>query len=115
MPSTGRRPPLPREARRGVRALAHPHESRERETPGSATASYWNVVALRGGGESGCAPGTRRSRPGPARGSMGDKTAALRRDVNRIVLEGVIPDRVRHRPADRRARPRRSSKPTGNW
>ncbi len=33
---------------------------------------------------------------------MGDQTAAFRSDINRLVLEGIIPDRVRPLPAEQR-------------
>ena len=69
--------------------------------PGSATASYWSVVALRGSGKPAAAwdaavAGWARAR------LMGDQAAAFRADINRLVLEGIIPDRVRPLPAEQR-------------
>ncbi len=70
--------------------------------PGSATASYWSVVALRGGGNAirawdAAVAGWARAR------LMGDRSAAFRSDVNRLILDGIIPDRVRTVAQDQRA------------
>lgn len=67
----------------------------------SATATYWMVVALRGGGHplrawDAAVAGWARAR------LMGDRTAAFRADINRIVLEGIIPDRARELPSEER-------------
>ena len=69
--------------------------------PGSATASYWSVVALRGGGNSirawdAAVAGWARAR------LMGDRSAAFRSDINRLILDGIIPDRVRTVAQDQR-------------
>jgi hypothetical protein len=69
--------------------------------PGSPTASYWSVVALRGRGNAtgawdAAVAGWARAR------LMGDQTAAFRSDINRLVLEGIIPDRVRPLPPEQR-------------
>lgn len=68
----------------------------------SATATYWAVVALRGAGNTlrawdAAVAGWARAR------LMGDRTAAFRSDINRLMLDGIIPDRVRALPADKRA------------
>jgi hypothetical protein len=68
----------------------------------SATATYWSIVALRGSGNAlrawdAAVAGWARAR------LMGDRTAAFRADINRLVLEGIIPDRVRPLPAEQRA------------
>jgi tetratricopeptide (TPR) repeat protein len=62
--------------------------------PTSATATYWTVVALRGAGNplrawDAAVAGWARAR------LMGDRTAAFRSDINRVVLDGIIPDRIR--------------------
>jgi hypothetical protein len=69
--------------------------------PGSATASYWSIVALRGGGNStrawdAAVAGWARAR------LMGDRSAAFRSDINRLILDGIIPDRVRTVAQDQR-------------
>jgi hypothetical protein len=67
----------------------------------SATATYWMVVALRGGGHQlrawdAAVAGWARAR------LMGERTAAFRADINRLVLDGLIPDRVRDLPLEDR-------------
>lgn len=70
--------------------------------PSSPTAGYWTIVALRGAGNSARAwdaavAGWARAR------LMGDRTASFRGDLNRLVNEGIIPDRVRALPENQRA------------
>ena len=70
--------------------------------PGSAAAAYWLVVATRGCGDARAAwdaaiAGWVRAR------LAGARSATLRADLDKLVLEGIIPDRVRELPADRRA------------
>jgi hypothetical protein len=70
--------------------------------PGSAAAAYFLVVAIRGGGESSDAwdaaiAGWVRAR------LAGARSAALRADLDKLVLEGIIPDRVGAMTADKRA------------
>jgi tetratricopeptide (TPR) repeat protein len=70
--------------------------------PASATASYWLVVALRGAGNAirawdAAVAGWARAR------LMGDRSAAFRSDINRLILDGIIPDRVRTVAPDQRA------------
>ena len=46
----------------------------------------------------------------------GERSAALRADLDKLVLEGIIPDRVRTAAPDERAQPEsRSAQPNGNW
>lgn len=67
----------------------------------SATASYWIVVALRGAGHplrawDAAVAGWARAR------LMGERTAAFRADIDQLVLEGIIPDRVRNLTPEQR-------------
>jgi tetratricopeptide (TPR) repeat protein len=93
---------LPREAREAAFARLETRMRTELITDAtSATATYWAVVALRGAGLAtrawdAAVAGWARAR------LMGDRTAAFRSDVNRLVLEGIIPDRVRPLPAEER-------------
>jgi len=69
--------------------------------PGSAVAGYWVVVAARGIGDadrawSAAVAGWVRAR------LAGEQAAMLRADLDRLVQEGIIPDRVRPLPSDRR-------------
>jgi hypothetical protein len=68
----------------------------------SAAASYWMVVGLRGAGELERAWHAAVAAWVRAR-LMGDRAAALRADLDHLVLEGVIPDRVQHIAQDQRA------------
>ena len=62
--------------------------------PGSAAAAYWIVVATRGAGEPDAA--WEAAIAGWVRARLaGSRSAALRADLDRLVLEGIIPDRVR--------------------
>jgi hypothetical protein len=77
--------------------------SREQaRNPGSAAAAYWMVVGTRGAGEPAAAwdaaiAGWVRAR------LAGARAATLRADLDKLVLEGIIPDRVRTVAADKRA------------
>ena len=69
--------------------------------PGSAAAAYWVVVGTRGTGDAMAAwdaaiAGWVRARLASSR------SATLRADLDKLVLEGIIPDRVRSVPAERR-------------
>jgi hypothetical protein len=72
------------------------------KNPASAPAAYWNIAALRGAAESGRAWDAAVAAWARAR-LMGEHAAALRADLNQLVIEGIIPDRVRHLPADQRS------------
>jgi hypothetical protein len=93
---------LEREAR--VNAFRRMRERMSRElsrNPGSAAAAYFLVVATRGSGEpleawDAAIAGWVRAR------LAGARSASLRADLDKLVLEGVIPDRVQSLPADRR-------------
>lgn len=70
--------------------------------PGSAAAAYWVVVGTRGSGEAVAAwdaaiAGWVRAR------LAGARSATLRADLDKLVLEGIIPDRVGTMAADKRA------------
>jgi hypothetical protein len=83
------------------------HRMRERMTrelaknPGSAAAGYWSVVAIRGEGDAvgawdaAIASWVRARLAGP-------RSAQLRADLDKLVLEGIIPDRVRLFPSEQR-------------
>ena len=68
----------------------------------SSAAAYWLVVGTRGSGDAAAAwdaaiAGWVRAR------LAGARSATLRADLDKIVLEGIIPDRVRAMAADKRA------------
>ena len=69
--------------------------------PSSSAASYWTVVALRGTGELNRAWDAAVAAWVRARLS-GVRAPELRADLDRLVLQGLVPDRVRHVAADRR-------------
>ena len=69
--------------------------------PASAAAAYWSVVAARGAGDAlgawdGAIAAWVRAR------MAGNRSAQLRADLDKLVLEGIIPDRVRALPQERR-------------
>ncbi|MEP6782061.1 MAG: hypothetical protein ABI983_00240 [Acidobacteriota bacterium] len=94
---------LEREAR--MAAFSRMRERMGRElsrNPGSAASAYFLVVAIRGGGASSEAwdaaiAGWVRAR------LAGAGSATLRADLDKLVLEGIIPDRVLATAADKRA------------
>jgi hypothetical protein len=70
--------------------------------PTSAAAIYWSVVALRGEGElerawDSAVAGWVRAR------LIGERAPALRADLDRLVLQGIVPDRVKHLALEERA------------
>ena len=80
--------------------------------PGSAAAAYWFVVGTRGAGEpieawEAAIAGWVRAR------LAGPLSAKLRADLDKLVLEGIIPDRVRIVSPDRRAQTELDLK--GEW
>ena len=94
---------LERDAR--VRESARLRDRMSRElsrNPGSAAAAYWLVVGTRGADnpiqawEAAIAGWVRARLAGPY-------SAKLRADLDKLVLEGIIPDRVRSVSPDRRA------------
>jgi hypothetical protein len=94
---------LDREAR--IPAFGRLRERMARElarNPSSAAAAYWVVVGTRGADEPAAAwdaaiAGWVRAR------LAGARAATLRADLDKLVLEGIIPDRVQAMAADRRA------------
>jgi hypothetical protein len=69
--------------------------------PGSGAASYWVAVALRGSNRplaawDAAVAGWVRAR------LAGERSAALRADLDKLVVQGIIPDRVRSLPVDDR-------------
>lgn len=69
--------------------------------PGSAAAAYWVVVGTRGVGDAQAA--WEAAVAGWVRARLaGSRSATLRADLDKLVLEGIIPDRVRALPAERR-------------
>jgi hypothetical protein len=71
------------------------------DTPASPAASYWMVVALRGLGELQRAWDAAVAAWVRARLS-GDRSPTLRADLDRLVTQGIIPDRVSHIARDQR-------------
>jgi len=72
------------------------------QTPSSPAASYWMVVGLRGIGEVNRAWDAAVAAWVRAR-LAGNSSATLRADLNHLVMQGIIPDRVRHVAQDQRA------------
>jgi hypothetical protein len=70
-------------------------------TPASPAASYWSVVGLRGAGELQRAWDAAIAAWIRAR-LAGDRSPALRADLDRVVTHGLIPDRVNHIAPDQR-------------
>ena len=95
--------PLDRDAR--IDAFARLRERMARElsrNPSSSAAAYWFVVGTRGTGEAVAAwdaavAGWVRAR------LAGARAATLRADLDKLMLEGIIPDRVRAIATDRRS------------
>lgn len=70
--------------------------------PASAVAGYWVVVAARGAGDP--LRAWDAAVASWVRGRLaGERTSSLRADLDRVVREGIIPDRVRDLPIDQRA------------
>jgi hypothetical protein len=72
------------------------------QAPSSPAASYWMVVGLRGLGEADRAWDAAVAAWVRAR-LAGNRSATLRADLNQLVVQGIIPDRVRHIARDQRA------------
>lgn len=64
------------------------------KNPGSAAAGYWSVVAIRGAGDPVGAWDAAIASWVRAR-LAGSRSEQLRADLDKLVLEGIIPDRVR--------------------
>jgi hypothetical protein len=69
--------------------------------PTSAASSYWIVVGLRGAGELERAWDAAVAAWVRAR-LAGERASSLRADLDHLVVEGVIPDRVQHLAQDQR-------------
>ncbi len=72
-----------------------------KRAPGSASASYWLAAARRGSGD---APGAWHAAiAGWVRARLaGERAATLRADLDKLMVQGIIPDRVKDVPeADR--------------
>jgi hypothetical protein len=69
--------------------------------PGSGAAGYWMVVAARGSGDPVAAWDAAIASWVRAR-MAGTRAATLRADLDKLVLEGIIPDRARLASPDRR-------------
>jgi hypothetical protein len=86
------------------RVFGHMRDRMARElarNPGSAAAAYWIVVGTRGAGDpvgawDAAIAGWVRAR------IAGGRAATLRADLDKLMLEGIIPDRVRLLSADKR-------------
>jgi len=93
---------LDRESRERVFSHMRDRMTRELErNPGSAAAAYWIVVGTRGAGDpvgawDAAIAGWVRAR------LAGGRAATLRADLDKLMLEGIIPDRVRLMSPDRR-------------
>ncbi|MGH9174957.1 MAG: hypothetical protein ACRD1H_11395, partial [Vicinamibacterales bacterium] len=94
---------LPRESRAAAfDRLADRMRQELARYPASAAACYWSVAGLRGAGDpegawNAAVAGWVRAR------LMGERAVSLRADLDRLVLQGIIPDRVRHVAKDERA------------
>jgi hypothetical protein len=94
---------LPHHARRaGFERIAERMSAEIGKNPASPVAGYWMVVALRGSGNvtrawDAAVAGWARAR------LMGDRAASFRADINRLVNDGIIPDRAQQLPPDQRA------------
>ncbi len=90
-----------RPAEGGAAIFARVAERMERELaadPGSAVANYWLVAAARGEGDverawDNAVAGWVRARLTP------ETTEALRADIDRLVIQALVPERARTRPA----------------
>jgi hypothetical protein len=95
--------PLDREVRMPQFRRLRDRMARElARNPSSAAAAYFLVVGTRGAGEP--AEAWDAAIAGWVRARLaGARSATLRADLDKLVLEGIIPDRVQTLPADRRA------------
>ena len=84
-------------------ALATDMRGEQADNPEGASAAYWVAAALRGAGDP--IGAWHAATAGWVRARLtGARAAGLRADLDKLVLQGVIPDRVRElSPADRTA------------
>ena len=93
---------LGREARIGAFTRLRDRMTEElAKNPGSAAAGYWVAVATRGAGDPAAAWDAAIAGWVRARLASG-RSATLRADLDKLMLEGIIPDRVRLLAPDRR-------------
>lgn len=93
----------PEERKELFEALAMAMRGEQGDHPESASAAYWMAAALRGAGD---AMGAwHAATAGWVRARLsGARAAGLRADLDKLVLQGIIPDRVRPlAPSDRTA------------
>ena len=94
---------MSREARTAAfRRLSDRMRQELARNPTSAGAIYWHVVALRGAGDTDRAWDAAVAAWARAR-LLGDRAPNLRADLDRLVLSGIVPDRVRQLAQDQRA------------
>lgn len=94
--------PLEREQRAVVFGRMRDRMARElARNPASAAAGYWSVVAARGAGDPAAAWDAAIASWVRAR-LAGSRSAQLRADLDKLVLEGIILDRVRLLATDKR-------------
>jgi tetratricopeptide (TPR) repeat protein len=93
----------PDERRALFHALADAMRDEQADNPESAAAAYWLAAALRGAGDPMNA--WHAATAGWVRARLaGSRSAGLRADLDKLVLQGIIPDRVRPlAPTDRAA------------
>lgn len=91
----------PDERRALFQALARDMRDEQAQNPESAAAAYWIAAALRGAGDATSA--WHAATAGWVRARLsGSRSASLRADLDKLVLQGIIPDRVSPlAPADR--------------
>jgi hypothetical protein len=83
-------------------ALAKDMRDEQSDNPESAAAAYWLAAGLRGAGEP--VNAWHAATAGWVRARLaGARSATLRADLDKLVLEGIIPDRVRPLPPPARA------------
>jgi hypothetical protein len=102
----------PENRRQHFARLAERMQAELAKTPASPAASYWTVVALRGAGElqrawDAAVAGWVRAR------LAGDRSPTLRADLDRVVMHGIIPDRVGPLAAEQREKA--ASQLRANW
>lgn len=92
----------PETRRRQFGRLAERMRTELSRRPSSSAGSYWLVVALRGAGEADRAWDAAVAAWVRAR-LAGDRAPTLRADLDRLVVHGIIPDRVSHMSQEQRS------------
>ena len=93
---------MPDERRELFQALAEAMRHEQADNPQSAAAAYWVAAALRGAGDP--VNAWHAATAGWVRARLtGAGAADLRADLDKLVLQGIIPDRVRSLPSTDRA------------